>query len=257
MKVEKIKKLKSGKYKIELDNNDKLVTYDDVILNNNLLFDKNLSNELLNKLNVETKYYDIYNRSIKYISIKMRSKLEMEIYLDKLKIDNEDKQKIIDNLINIGLINDLNFTKAFISDKINLSNVGPNKIKQDLLNNNIDINIINEELYKYDENIFDNKIDYLISKKIKNTKYSNYVLKQKILNELLNLGYDKNQILTRLNNYNLSDSGVLDKEVEKLYNKLSKKYSGYELKSKIKAKLYQKGYSLDEINNSIEKRIVD
>ena len=34
---EKIKKTKSGKYILELDNNEKITTYDEVILNNNLL----------------------------------------------------------------------------------------------------------------------------------------------------------------------------------------------------------------------------
>ena len=65
MKIEKIKKLKSGKYKLEIDN-DKIITYDDVILNNNLLFNKEVDEELFNQLNIETRYYDVYNRVIKY-----------------------------------------------------------------------------------------------------------------------------------------------------------------------------------------------
>ena len=38
MKVSKIKKTKSGKYKIVLDNQESLELYDDVILKNNILY---------------------------------------------------------------------------------------------------------------------------------------------------------------------------------------------------------------------------
>ena len=40
MKIEKIQKLKNNKYKIKIDSGDIINTYDDVILNNSLLFNK-------------------------------------------------------------------------------------------------------------------------------------------------------------------------------------------------------------------------
>ena len=48
MKIEKIKK-SGSKYKITLDNGEVISTFDDVILENNLLFDKNIDSSLLNK----------------------------------------------------------------------------------------------------------------------------------------------------------------------------------------------------------------
>ena len=51
MKIEKIQKLKNNKYKIKLDSGDIINTYDDVILNNSLLFNKEIDLELLNKIN--------------------------------------------------------------------------------------------------------------------------------------------------------------------------------------------------------------
>ena len=64
MKIEKIQKLKNNKYKIKLDSGDIINTYDDVILNNSLLFNKEIDLELLNKINNETLYYDCYNKRI-------------------------------------------------------------------------------------------------------------------------------------------------------------------------------------------------
>ena len=44
MKVNSIKKLSSSKYKIELDNGEKINLYDDVIIKNNLLYKQINSN---------------------------------------------------------------------------------------------------------------------------------------------------------------------------------------------------------------------
>lgn len=71
----------------------KIVTYDDVILSNNILFNNEINNDILNKLNIDTMYYDIYNKTIKYILTKLRSELEIENYLNKLNVDELDQKK--------------------------------------------------------------------------------------------------------------------------------------------------------------------
>ena len=80
MKIEKIIKTNNGKYKVELDNKEKIVTYDDVIINNNLLYKKEINSEILNKINNDTSYYNIYNKVIKYINIRLRSEKEINLF---------------------------------------------------------------------------------------------------------------------------------------------------------------------------------
>lgn len=248
MEIKNIKKLKSGKYKIEIDDT-KITTYDDVIINNNLLYKKNIDNKLLENINIETSYYDVYNKVIKYISIKLRSKKEILEYLNKNKIEENDKNKIIKDLTNAGLLNDENFAKAFISDKIYLSNDGRLKIKKELLEHNINEGIIDKYLYSYEESIFEEKLSKLMTKKIKTSKYNGYLLKQKLFYEFNNLGYE-NDIITKV--YNSIDiNSNIDEYFEKYYNSLSKKYSGNELINKLKNKLYSRGYSIEEINEKI------
>lgn len=249
MEIKNIKKLKSGKYKIELDNSNKILTYDDVIINNNLLYKKNINNELLENINNETSYYDIYSKVIKYISVRMRSKKEIKEYLDKNKVDENDQKKIIKDLINSGLLNDEMFVKAFISDKIYLSNMGRLKIKKELLEHDISEDIINKELYSYDDGVFEEKLLKLMNKKIKTSKYNGYLLKQKMFYEFNNLGYENDLIMKIYNNIDISSN--IDKDFNKYYNTLSKKYSGDELINKLKSKLYSRGYSLEEINSVI------
>lgn len=249
MKIEKISKTKSGKYILEFDNNEKIKTYDEVILNNNLLYKKEISSELLNEIEKDNIYYDVYNKVLKFISAKMRSEEEINKYLDKLEVLN--KEKIICKLKDVKLINDNAFLKAYVYDKFNLTLNGPEKIKKELLEHNIDENLINEELNKYN-NLLVERINKLINKKMKVNKKSTYLFKQKIVNDLIDLGYSKDMIVEELNKYNIDESNNIKKDYGVLYKKLSKKYKDNELKYQIKNKLFSKGYSIDNINEVIE-----
>lgn len=253
MKIEEIKKQKNGKYKITFESGEVLNTYDDVILNNGLLFHKDVDSLLFNKLNEETKYYDIYNKTIKYIEKKLRSKKEIEVFLDKNEVGSNDKKKIMDKLESINLINDKLFANAYFQDRINLSSDGPYKIINELKKNNISDDIILSIEKKIDNDAIYEKLSKLVLKKIKsNRNKSNYMLKQKIVVDMINLGYEKNMIIDIINENIDNNNSVIQNEYKKLFNKLSKKYDDEELDRMIKNKLIQKGFSLEEINK-IEK----
>ena len=98
-------------------------------------------------------------------------------------------------------------------------------------------------------------MEKLILKKINsNTKYSNNYLKNKIVNEMINLGYEKNNIIDILDNNLKNDNSILEKEFNKIYNKLNKKYEGSELNKRVEQKLYSKGFNISEIKKMIEKK---
>ena len=249
MKIERIEK-KNNKYKIHFDNGDILNTYDQVIIDNKILYAKDIDDTIYQKIVKDTNEYDLYDKCIKLITKKLRSKKEIADYLYK-QTDNENLINwIIDKLLNNGLINDTIYVKAYINDKINFTNDGPYKIKDDLSKNNIDDDIINQELTKIDNDVFRNKVEKYINKKINSNKTSAYQFKQKILNDLINKGYTKEMILEYLDNIKI-DSNI-KQEYEKIYVKLSKKYSGNELNYKVRNKLYQKGYNTEEINEIIK-----
>ena len=201
MKIEKYESINNGQYKIYLSDGTILKINSDVIINNNLLYKKEIDNTLLNKILKENDNANIYNKCVKYISVRLRSKKEIIDYLKKLNIDNT--ADIIDKLIKNNLINDEVFTKAFIKDKINFTSYGPYRIRQELNKYNIDNEIIDKYINDIDEEILIDKVDKQINKMIKsNRKYSGNILKSKIYNNLYNNGFDKDMIINVLNNYN-------------------------------------------------------
>lgn len=254
MKIQRIVKLKNNKYKIFIDN-ECIVTYDNVILDNNLLFKKEIDNKLYNKLIYDTNYYDIYDRVVKYLFKKRRSKKETLLYLNKFELNNKDITKIINKLEDLKLINDLDYCKAYINDKVYLSKMGTNKIKNELLKQNIPIEIIERELKLIDKNIINERLEKIIIKKINsNKKYSNMLLKQKIINDMINLGYDKKDIEVIIDKNIKEDNEIIKKEFDKLYGKLKSKYNYENIYNIIKSKLIARGFKINQINNLIQEK---
>ena len=203
MKILKYEKKGNSQYKIYLEDGNKIDLYEDVIIKNNLLYKKEIDSKLLDKLDIDNKKEDIYNRCVKYISVRIRSIYEIEEYLRKKEIDLEQSNKIINKLVENNLLNDDVFTKAFINDKLNFTTMGPYRIEQELKKHRIDSVIINRYLYDIDDSIIDNKINKQIAKLMKSSK-KKVNLRNKIYMNLLNLGYSNEMILRNINNFDFN-----------------------------------------------------
>lgn len=247
MRIKKITKLKSGKYKVELEDKTKITTYDSVLIENNILYKKELDSSTYDKMVQETLDYAIYSKVLKYCSICYRSMKQVQNYMNKMEIPVGEQDKIIKKLKKNNILNEEKFVESFISDQIRFTNDGPNKIKKQLLEHNIPIECIDQYLRKYDDSILEEKLEKLIAKKQKNQRYSKMVGKQKLLSYLLNLGYEKDMIQKKLSNVTMDSQESLERDYKKIKKKLSLKYQGSELEYQIKVRLYRKGYSKEEI----------
>ena len=154
----------------------------------------------------------------------------------------------VDKLVSQGYLNDRSYAKGFINNKMVTSNMGPNKIRKELLEHKISLDIINEELVVFEEELQLEKINKVVDKLIRsNHTRGGFVLKKKITNDLVMLGYDIDLINKVIIDFDFSnDKDMVKKEYDKLYKRLSRKYSGNELEYKIKEKLYQKGLYYEE-----------
>lgn len=247
MKIKKYKKDKSNKYKVLIDD-EEIVLYDDIIIKYNLLMKSEIDVSTYNEMIKENSLLLGYYEAIKYITKKMRSKKEIEEYLVKKGLNSKEIKETIKKLEDNKFINEDIYLKAYINDQINLTNNGVNKIKKNLLKLGLDNNKIDDYLSKIDEYIFLDKIDKYIEKKIKfNKNTSSYMLKNKIIIDLVNLGFNKEDIISELNKFEIDDKEAYNHEYEKIKKSLEKKYSGDELKFKIREKLYKKGFRYNEI----------
>lgn len=249
MLIKNIKKLNKGKYKVTIDDKD-IILYEDILIKYSIFKKKKIDDKLIKEIEKENEFLEIYESSLRYLDIKMRLEKELTKYL-KNKFDSKSIDKVIIRLKKEGYIDDSKYVKSYINDKLNLSNDGPYKIKRDLINKGIDEDSINIDI---DKDILIDKLNKIV------LKYSNIhknnslnVIKTKVLNHFNNLGYDRELIIEVFDNLDIKgNSDKISQEYEKLITKYSKKYSGYKLENTIKQKLYQKGYSIDEINKIIK-----
>ena len=200
MKIIKYEKKGNNTYKIHLENKQSINVYEDVIIKNNLLYKKEIDSSLLEKISNDNSKEDIYNKCIKYISVRIRSIHEIKEYLRKKEVEDSLIDTTIDKLLKNNLLNDEVFTKAFINDKLNFTTMGPYKIEQELKKHKIDSNIIYKYLSNIDDEIIDNKINKQITKLMKSSKKKQN-LRNKIYMNLLSLGYSNEMILRNINNY--------------------------------------------------------
>ena len=242
MKIEKFIKDTGNKYKVIIDD-DTYKLYDDTIIKYGLLSKKDITKKELEDILSYNDELLSYYESIKYITRKLRSEKEIREYLKKKDIDNNIINKTVKKLYDNNFLNEEIYLKSYINDRINLSNDGPLKIKRDLIKLGMKEENIDEYISNIDNSIWLDKIDTIISKKIKgNTKYSSYILRNKIILYIVNLGYYKDDIVGILNRYDIIDNDIYMKEKEKAIRELSKKYSGYELDQKVRMRLYRKGF---------------
>lgn len=202
MKIEKYKKIKEDLYRVLLDNGEIIDIYEDVILANNLLYKSEIEQNLLDKINIENNYQLAYNISVKYIMIRLRSINEIKVYLTKKGYGKDVIDKVIEKLIKNKLLDDEIFTKAYINDKLNFTNVGKYKLINELTTKmKVDNSVVYNVLESYEE-VWNDRIDKLINKYLKsNKKYRGNTLKNKLYIYLVNLGYDKDKVISILNNY--------------------------------------------------------
>ena len=167
------------------------------------VLDFGIDNELYDKLKRDNTICILVDTSVKYIDRRLRSINELRDYLKNKEEDTIIIEEVIDKLIDNKYLDDDRFTKAFIKDKLNFTNWGDYKIKNELKRLGVNEEIIYNNISNIDDNIYYERINKIIDKDIStNKKYSGIKLKNKIYNHLLTLGYSKEKVISIINNYN-------------------------------------------------------
>lgn len=254
MKIGKYTKLKSNKYSVVIDNIT-VKLYDDVIVKYELLRLKEIDDKLFKEITEYNDRLEAYYKSLKYITKKLRTEKEIYKYLDK-DYSKEIILETIDKLKRMGYLNKELYLKSYLSDQVHMSLNGPNKIKKDLVSLGYDEDDIKESIESIDNDIWLDKVQKIVNKKIKsNRNLGSNKLKEKLVYDLSNMGYYKWMIEDIIHSTEFSsDSNILEKEYNKLYARLSRKFDGSSIDYQIRMKLLQKGFYSSEIDEFMQNK---
>lgn len=248
MKIVRYKKMSNSRYKVYLDNGVDIVLYEDVILKYNLLISKDISDDNINEIREYNLECDCYYVGLNSIKSRIKTEYQLRELLKKREYPSKYIDMAIDRLKKEGYVNDRVFTRSYINNQLITTNHGPLRIEKDLLKLGVDSSIIDSEISLFSEEDEVDKINKIVKVKLKsNRNRGGSVLRRKIYNDLKLAGYHDLYINRVLNNYEFNNnSEIAKREYDKLYKRLSRKYSGAELERKIREKLFLKGLKIDE-----------
>ena len=260
-KVVSIKKLRNSAYVIEIEEKGTKVPHiiaENTIIKHNLLSKKELSKEEYKKIIKDNEYELLYLKAINYISYQMRTISEVKKHLLKDTKNNTLINRIIAELKGNRYLNDKEYVKEYINEKMEFDLVGPKYIKDKLVSKGIHFDLIEEYLINFTEHMQFDKIFTLISKELKYKQKKPYQkvylsLKQKLISKGFYLSIIESSLLSRKDDIIM----MIDEEdlLQKDYSKIKDKYdiSTYEDKSKLIKKLMSKGYNYELIKTFINK----
>jgi len=244
MVIRKFTKLQDGMYKLTIDDTPDLILHEDLILKFNLLKTRNIEIETIRVIKEQNKTYEAYNCAVQFIGKKLRYVKETKEHLLKNQYAERDIKRAVALLKKQGYLSNDQYARAFVLDRLKLSNDGPIKIKKNLQSKGIEDHIIEHNLSCYTEKVECERIKNVILKQIKtNHNQSKLVVKKKIHTRLVRLGYHPMLIEHYMNKIKIDDQNIYEKEYQKVYDKLSKKYEGRELELRVKQKMYKKGFT--------------
>lgn len=258
--ITKISKQKntSHRYNIYLDDSFAFGVDEDVLLKNNLHKGLALTDNQIAKLLDDELIQKAYLLAIRYLSYRMRTKLELQIYLRKKEIDEMIIEQTIERLQKEKLVNDVHFAQSFVRDRMNQTSKGPKIIKKELIEKGIDKKIATDALMEYSyEKQLAISIKWIHRELKKSRKQSFRNKLNNIRYKLVQKGFGQEVINEAMQSVDPTlveseEKKALQFHAEKLIQRYRKKHSGYELKTKLKYGLFQRGFSSDLINEYMD-----
>lgn len=260
-KVLKLTHLKDQDYEVAIQTpNEQVVllpVHEELVLKFRLVAGKELDESQVTELNGKLDLGRAYQYALNLLSRKSYTTAQVYKKLEAREYETDIVQEVLKRLVDVGLLNDEQYTISYINHQAIMGKKGPNKIKQELLQKGIAERLINQYLNVYEE---EEQVEHAI--KIANQlvrtnrKYGPHFIKQKVSQHLMTKGFSRSVIEKAVNSIVLvedeEENPILVKEVEKLYRK-HHRLSGYEKKVKVVQSLMRKGFDYNDISTVYER----
>ncbi len=210
---------------------------------------KSLDRKLYDDLKDRERLFKAYKGALRKISVRDRTVKQIRDYLSKKQLEGLEKQKILDRLISMGLLNDENYVKGKISVFEN-SGMSYRKMKEKLKKDGIDEELIGRYLERDPERELDSAVKSAQKHASSLRNKTAYQMKQSVLAYLQRNGFSYDVSKTAAESLALQGENeleLLQKEYARAASRYGRKYEGYELSQRIVSHLLNKGFSYEDI----------
>ncbi|GAA0498565.1 recombination regulator RecX [Salinibacillus aidingensis] len=216
----------------------------------------------MESLKAQDEIHKFYGMAVNLLSYRIRSEKELTDYLRKKEAEEEQIQQVLNKLKQEGYVDDREFAYTFVRSRMNTSSKGPLLLKKELLEKGITAAIAEEAIAVYSPETQREKVLKLIEKKLSSRSKKSFQQQiQSVQATLVQKGFSTDVIRDSLQE---ASATYRDQDAEKeavmhqglkLLGKYQHKAEGYELKQKIKAGLYRKGFEMDKIEAFIDEHV--
>ena len=253
MKIQALEKLDRGLYDVRFTDGSLMKMHEETVVRFQLLPGKTVDTEELKSIQDQLNIDQAYIKAIQYISYKLRSEHEINKYLEE-DYTEAVRLEVIGRLKEENYINDTKYAEALMETMYKTTIKGPGELRRSLKDHRVDEEIIQNYVHEFDTRIDSERMNYLKDKALKRHKGSMRQFKQKFRLTMTNKGYFSHHLA--LVNYddeaeNFDELINLEKDFDKAYKNYKRKFSGYELKSRVLQALARKGYAYDYIQDNL------
>jgi len=194
MIVSRIEKKDARNVVIHFDNDEVLFLSVDIFYKSGLKKNDEISDDRFSSLIKENRLFHIKQRAFRYLGRRQHSTSELRIKLKQKGYETELINEVLDDLKNKNYLDDTEFAKIFVEEKIKLKLWGEQKLRSELIKRGIKPEVISDVLRNIisDEDKLNNVMT-VASKKydtLRNRKLDKDVIKKKLNTFLNSRGYD-------------------------------------------------------------------
>jgi len=160
----------------------------DLFLEQKLLVGQDYSQKQINHFKNLALIESYYYKCLNLLSFRQRSRLELINYLKKFKLKTNQINQIIEKLSYNGYLQENKFLKSYIHDSLYLNFKSKRKIRYELIKKGFSAQQLESVLSQFSDQ---ETLINLIKKKQKMTKYTD---QKKMINYLINQGFDYEDI---------------------------------------------------------------
>lgn len=139
-------------------------------------------------------------KAMKYCAYQERSHFDVRKKLEEWKLEPEEIDEILAELILENFLNESRFAEAFVRGRFRIKNWGKNKIRKYLEAKDVSSACINEALAEIDEDEYFQVLQKEIDKKVRLTSQQfSFQGKGKIANYLIQKGWESHLVWSAIN----------------------------------------------------------
>lgn len=245
------------RFNIFLDEEYAFAVYESTLLKFQLVKGKELDELDIEEILYSDQINKAYLSAVHYLSFRMRTEKEIEVYLKEKEIEPFVIKEIIVKLKEQSYLNDAEFAVAYVRTQVQTTLKGRQVISQELVEKGVAKNTIEDALIEYSE---EEELEHAVKLVHKySPKYKNDAFKimiQKVEQALMRKGFSFSVIKVAIEEAALAEDDseewdAIGKQAEKYHRKYAK-LEGYEYKMKMKGALYRKGFTMDLIDRWLE-----